>query len=138
MKKLKGLDIPDLIKTVKAKKLPKEAIRSILPKFKLNGDKVELTESPEDLKEQASKVYSEYVTEVEANAAKLREVSEFVNNKIKSSGLYEDPPEPRVLYATVNFVIPEDRVHTTASAIQIQKLIGTTDLIGMKTYAQIV
>jgi hypothetical protein len=37
MKKLKGLDIPDLIKTVKAKKLPKEALKSILPKFQLNA-----------------------------------------------------------------------------------------------------
>lgn len=36
MKKLKSTDIPDLIKTVKAKKLPKEALRAIAPRFKLN------------------------------------------------------------------------------------------------------
>lgn len=36
MKKLKGYDIPDLIKTVKSKKLPKEALKSISSKFKLN------------------------------------------------------------------------------------------------------
>lgn len=35
MKKLKGLDLPDLIKTVKAKKLPKEALKAVLPRFKL-------------------------------------------------------------------------------------------------------
>lgn len=57
MKKLKSLDVPDLIKTVKAKKLPKEALRSILPKFKLNEDKVELVESVDLLKEQASKEF---------------------------------------------------------------------------------
>lgn len=90
------------------------------------------------MKEQASKVYTEYVTEVEANSSKLREVAEFVNNKIKSSGLYEEPPEPKELASTVKFTIPEDRVHTTASAVQIQLLHGTVDLIGMKTYAQIV
>lgn len=33
MKKLKSTDIPDLLKTVKAKKLPKEALKSILSKF---------------------------------------------------------------------------------------------------------
>ncbi len=33
MKKLKSSDIPDLLKTVKAKKLPKEALKSILSKF---------------------------------------------------------------------------------------------------------
>jgi hypothetical protein len=37
MKKLKSLDLPDLIKTVKAKKLPKEALKSVLPRFKLDG-----------------------------------------------------------------------------------------------------
>lgn len=36
MKKLKSTDVPDLIKTVKAKKLPKEALRAIAPRFKLN------------------------------------------------------------------------------------------------------
>jgi hypothetical protein len=37
VKKLKSLDVPDLIKTVKAKKLPKEALRGVLGRFKLNG-----------------------------------------------------------------------------------------------------
>jgi hypothetical protein len=37
MKQLKGYDIPDLIKTVKAKKLPKEALKAILGRFQLNG-----------------------------------------------------------------------------------------------------
>lgn len=40
MKKLKGLDIPDLVKTVKAKKLPKEALKAITSRFKLNEDKL--------------------------------------------------------------------------------------------------
>lgn len=38
MKKLKSLDIPDLIKTVKSKKLPKEALRGVLGRFKLDGE----------------------------------------------------------------------------------------------------
>jgi len=35
MKKLKGCDVPDLIKTVKAKKLPKEALKTISARFTL-------------------------------------------------------------------------------------------------------
>ena len=46
MKTLKGCDIPDLIKTVKAKKLPKEALKAIAPKFKFDGDKLVLAETP--------------------------------------------------------------------------------------------
>jgi len=42
MKKLKGYDIPDLIKTVKAKKLPKEALKAITSRFVFNGEKLEL------------------------------------------------------------------------------------------------
>lgn len=55
MKKLKSLDLPDLIKTVKAKKLPKEALRTILPRFTLDGDKLTLIESADSLKETAQK-----------------------------------------------------------------------------------
>ena len=36
MKKLKSTDIPDLLKTVKTKKLPKEALKAILSKFSLD------------------------------------------------------------------------------------------------------
>lgn len=55
MKKLKSLDLPDLIKTVKAKKLPKEALRTILPRFQLDGETLTLTESADSLKEAAVK-----------------------------------------------------------------------------------
>jgi hypothetical protein len=40
MKKLKGSDVPDLIKTVRSKKLPKEALKAIIGRFKLNDGKV--------------------------------------------------------------------------------------------------
>lgn len=50
MKKLKSADIPDLIKTVKAKKLPKEALKTILPRFRLNEGKIELVETIDNLK----------------------------------------------------------------------------------------
>lgn len=55
MKKLKSLDLPDLIKTVKSKKLPKEALRTILPRFQLDGEKLTLVEPAETLKASALK-----------------------------------------------------------------------------------
>lgn len=61
MKKLKGYDIPDLVKTVKAKKLPKEALKSITGKFKLNGENVELVDSADKIKEEAQTIFKEYV-----------------------------------------------------------------------------
>ena len=65
MKKLKSLDLPDLIKTVKAKKLPKEALRTILSRFKLDGEKLSLVEPAETLKEAALKEFTEYDTKNE-------------------------------------------------------------------------
>lgn len=73
MKKLKGFDIPDLIKTVKSKKLPKEALKSIAGRFKLNAEsKIELTENAQALREEAKKVITEYLN-----------VNEAISNKIK-------------------------------------------------------
>lgn len=42
MKKLKSSDVPDLIKTVRSKKLPKEALKAIIGRFQLNEGKIEL------------------------------------------------------------------------------------------------
>ena len=57
MKVLKGYDIPDLIKTVKAKKLPQGALKSILNRFKLNEDKVELVDPIDKIKEESAKTF---------------------------------------------------------------------------------
>lgn len=62
MKKLKSLDLPDLIGAVKGKKLPKEALRSVTSRFKAGeGDKIELVEPVENLKQNATKEFEEYV-----------------------------------------------------------------------------
>jgi hypothetical protein len=39
MKKLKSLDIPDLLNAVKSKKLPKEALKGLICRFKMEKDK---------------------------------------------------------------------------------------------------
>jgi hypothetical protein len=55
VRKLKSLDIPDLLQAVKSKKLPKEALRGVLGRFKLEGENLELLESKESLQENAKK-----------------------------------------------------------------------------------
>ena len=61
MKKLKSLDVPDLLQSVKNKKLPKEALRGVLNRFKEEGGNLELVESAEELKQAARKEYEEYM-----------------------------------------------------------------------------
>lgn len=73
MKKLKGLDIPDSIESVKSKKLPKEVLKPIIPRFKLENGNIELVETKEKLKEEALKEYAIY----KANTEEL--VKEFAN-----------------------------------------------------------
>lgn len=138
MKKLKGYDIPDLIKTVKAKKLPREALRSIAGKFKLNEDKIELVESPEKMKEDAKKTFTEYISSNETVTNKLKEVSTLVQDKIKESGLFEEHPEPKELVSTFKHSFAEDRLELAKSTIQVEYLPGTVDTLHIKTYAQIV
>lgn len=57
MKKLKSLDLPDLLQAVQNKKLPKEALRGVLGRFKEEGEGIELVETPETLRENAKKEY---------------------------------------------------------------------------------
>lgn len=138
MKKLKGCDIPDLVKTVKAKKLPKEALKSILGRFKLNGDQVELVDPIETLKEESAKISKEYIASNDALMAKLTETTELLQAKIKESGLYEEAPEPKELVSTFKHEFAEDRLEIAKSTVQYEILPGTVDTIHIKTYAQIV
>jgi hypothetical protein len=44
VKKLKSFDIPDLLQAVKSKKLPVDALKSVLSRFTIKDDKIELLE----------------------------------------------------------------------------------------------
>ena len=52
--------------------------------------------------------------------------------------MIEKPPEPKEVKATVDFNISEDKAVKIASEIEIQYIPGTHQLIGLKTYNQIV
>lgn len=79
VKKLKSLDLPDLIGAIKAKKLPKEALRSVLPRFKLGeGDKIELVEPVEELKTNANKDFEEYLSKNESFLQELKKFESFI------------------------------------------------------------
>jgi len=62
----------------------------------------------------------------------------FLNDKIKESGLYEEPPQPKELVSTFKHVFAEDKLEAAKKTIQIQYLPGTVDSIHITTYAQIV
>ena len=57
MKKLKSTDLPDLVKTVRSKKLPPQALKSIAPHLRLNEGNIELVEPLADLKAEAKTVF---------------------------------------------------------------------------------
>lgn len=64
---------------------------------------------------------------------------EFFNEKIKESGFeFEKPVEIKEIKSTVKFELPEDKAQSIAAAVEIQYLPNTHQLIGLKTYSQIV
>jgi hypothetical protein len=138
MKKLKSSDVPDLIKTVRAKKLPKEALKAIIGRFKLNEGKVELNESIENLKAESATVFDEYINNNNAAIAKTNEAVNFLKEKIQLSGLYEEPPVPKELVSTFKHSFEEEKLEAAKSAIQVQYFPGTVDLVHLSTYSQIV
>lgn len=83
MKKLKSYDIPDIIKTVKAKKLPREVLRSILSRFKLTDGKLELSGTVAELKEGSAAEFEEYRKGSIFRSDKLKEFTILLNGWIQ-------------------------------------------------------
>lgn len=54
---MKSLDTPDVLKDVKSKKLPSQALKTILPRFKKTEEgKIELVEDMETLRKHAKEI----------------------------------------------------------------------------------
>jgi hypothetical protein len=140
MKQLKGFDIPDLIKTVKSKKLPKEALKTILSRFKLNGEKLELVESTEALKAESKKLFESYTNANEALTAKLGEAAALLQERIVESGVLNEvaAQSQKELVSTFKHNFDESQLELASSSIQVEYLPGTVDTLHIKTYAQIV
>lgn len=69
----------------------------------------------------------------------MKKQVEFFNEKIKESGFeLEKPIEIREIKSTVKFELPEGKAQSIAAGIEIQYLPNTHQLIGLKTYSQIV
>lgn len=120
MKKLKSLDLPDLCGAVKNKKLPKEALRGVLTRFKMGeNDKIELTESIDSLKENATKTFDEYVSKNKSFVEEMKKFNDFVKDKIKDSGYVPEKIPEINIKATVKFDISEDLASKLASEIKI-------------------
>lgn len=103
MKKMKNSDIPDLIKTVKAKKLPREALKGILNKFSVTNNQITLNYSAENLKADCSGLYNGYVETNKLLSNSLSLTNELLLEKIKSSGLYKEPEQPKELVSTFKY-----------------------------------
>lgn len=140
MKQLKGFDVPDLIKTVKSKKLPKEALKAILGRFQLNGEKLELVQPTAALREESKKLYEAYTSINEALSNKLAEAAALLQERITESGLLNEVAAntPKELVSTFKHNFDESQLELASSSIQLEYLPGTVDTIHIKTYAQIV
>lgn len=57
MKLLKSADVPDLIKTVKAKKLPTQALKAISSRFVLEEGQLKLKQPVEELQKEAKDIF---------------------------------------------------------------------------------
>ena len=57
---MKGADLPDMFKSVKANKLHIKALKPVLKRFKLNGEEIELADTIENLKKEAVDSLGEY------------------------------------------------------------------------------
>ena len=69
----------------------------------------------------------------------MKKQIEFFNEKIKESGFkLEKPVEIREIKSTVKFELSEEKAQSLAASVEIQYIPNTHQLIGLKTYSQIV
>lgn len=138
MKKLKSLDLPDLIGAIKAKKLPKEALRSVLPRFKLGeGDKIELVEPVEELKTNANKDFEEYLSKNESFLQELKKFESFIEERIAGFGFAPEQPSEPVIKSTIKINISEEQAEKIANDIKVVYVPGTS-YITLKSYSDLV
>lgn len=108
VKKLKSLDLPDLIGAVKSKRLPKEALRGVLTRFKAGeNEKIELIEPVETLKTNANKELEEYINRNNIFLEELKKYAATVEQKIVESGYVPEKPAESGIKATVKFNLSE-------------------------------
>ena len=83
MKKLKSIDLPDLLKTVKSKKLPREALKAIVDKFNFDSEgKIQLLKPIEQLRNESKGNFHDYISVNEELTIKLKEATDLVVTKI--------------------------------------------------------
>ena len=82
MKKMKGADLPDMFKAVKANKLHPKALKSIVSRFRLNGEDIELAEPLETLKQEAQESLSTYVSNNTEIIQHLQSLKTFLNERV--------------------------------------------------------
>ena len=112
--------MPDLIAAVKAKKLPKEALRAVLPRFKLGeNEKIELVDSIENLKENANKDFEEYLNRNSSFLEELKKYEAFIEQRITEFGFAPEQPVEPLIRATVKFNLSEELAAKISNDIKI-------------------
>ena len=105
----------------------------------MNGEQIELVEDAASLKKKAQEEFEVYTAKNQEIVAELAKYTQFLDKKLKDSGFVpEKQPEPKEIKATVDFKISEEKAGKLASEVEIQYIPGTHQLVGLKTYNQIV
>lgn len=142
VKKLKSLDLPDSIESVRKKKLPKEVLKPIIPRFKLENEKISLVDSKESLKEEALKEYAVYKASNEELVSEIEKYIEFLSKKAMEAGFKESEPEITLqdfkpFKSSINFDFDDKVFKNLSSSIKVNLLPGTK-FIDANTYTQLI
>lgn len=71
-------------------------------------------------------------------SASIIKTHELVLEKIKNSGLYQEPEVVKELVSTFKHTFNEERISEVCKTISVQPLPQRNDLINIQTYGQIV
>jgi hypothetical protein len=83
-------------------------------------------------------VLEDYISNNSAAIEKTKETVAFLNEKIKFTGLYEEPQLPKELVSTFKHHFEEEKLEKAKNSVHIEYFPGTVKLLHITTYAQIV
>lgn len=124
-----------MLKDVKAKKLPNQALKTILGRFKLEGDELHLVEPIEELKKQAHELAEPFLARNRVLLKILEEANRAIEKLLEGETAEEGESAP---IPGLKFTFDQEKLSELAKNIKVQYLGGTDKLIGPKTYSEIV
>jgi|JI6StandDraft_1071083.scaffolds.fasta_scaffold09839_4 hypothetical protein len=135
VKKLKSLDVPDVLKDVKAKKLPHQALKTILTRFRLQEGELQLVEPLEELKKQAGELAEPFLARNRDLLKILTEATAAIEKLLVGEETEEGESAP---IPGLKFSFDAEKIAELTKNIKLQYLPSTDKLIGLGTYSEIV